>query len=168
MQRPLPPNTQHSQETGSNVPRRDSNQQSQQASDLRLTPEAARPPESAPLLMRGWRFSACLNATCISRHATHYVNRRFTSRWISRGRPQYWSQWSPGLIPFHVRVCGYINGGHMRTLFFSLLTPVHVPIPETLITHSLAKRQESEPKPKTNFWSSKIQLYFEWGVCKIM
>jgi hypothetical protein len=55
----------------------------------------------------------------------------------------------------------------MRSLFFSLLLPVHASVPEALITRSLAKRQESASKPKTYFWSSKIQLDFECGVCKI-
>jgi hypothetical protein len=63
--------------------RRDSNPQSQQARGLRSRPAIARPLESAPLLMGGWRFPACLNATFISRHVTHYVNRRFSSRWIA-------------------------------------------------------------------------------------
>ena len=148
--------------------RRDSNEQSQQVSGLTPTPETARPPESAPTLMREWRFPAFLNVTCISGLVTHYVNLRFPGRWISRGRPQNWSQWSPDLIPFHVRVCGCINGGHMRSLFFTLLTPVHASVPATLITHSLAKRQESEPKPKTCFWSRKIRFCFECGICKMM
>jgi len=63
--------------------RRDSNPQSQQANRLRPTPETARTLESAPLLMQGWRLPAYFKSTWISRHVTHYVNRRFPSRWIA-------------------------------------------------------------------------------------
>jgi hypothetical protein len=56
----------------------------------------------------------------------------------------------------------------MRSLFFSLLMPVHASVPETLISQSLAKRQECESKPKTYFWSSKTRLDFECGVSKMM
>ena len=56
----------------------------------------------------------------------------------------------------------------MRSLFFSLLLLVHASMPDALITHSLAKRQESESKPNSYFWSRKIQLDFECGVHKMM
>ena len=42
-QRPLPDNTQHSQQTNIHAPARDSNPQSQQASGRRHTPQTARP-----------------------------------------------------------------------------------------------------------------------------
>ena len=46
-QRPLPDNTQHSQQTNIHAPRWDSNPRSQQASGRRPTPQAARPLGSA-------------------------------------------------------------------------------------------------------------------------
>ena len=51
-QRPLPDNTQHSQETDIHAPRWDSNPQSQQASGRRFTPWTARPLGSAVMEIR--------------------------------------------------------------------------------------------------------------------
>ena len=51
-QRPLPDNTQHSQQTDFPTPQRDSNLKSQQANDRRPTPETARPIGRASLCFR--------------------------------------------------------------------------------------------------------------------
>jgi hypothetical protein len=66
-QRPLPDNTQHSQQTDIHATRQDSNPQSQQASGRRPTRKMARPPGSAGWFITGLIFVQ----VCSHRTDTH-------------------------------------------------------------------------------------------------